>query len=79
MDSIEDVASVNLNSTETTNNDMETSSEIMLDDNKQAASNDESWTDVNLNEDTDMGEHRGNMHAVRDQEGNIHDGKLLVT
>lgn len=68
---------MNLNSTETTNNDMETSSEIMMDDNKQMASNDESWTDVNLNEDTDMGgdQLRGNTHGMRDQEGNIHPGK----
>lgn len=70
---------MNLNSTETTNNDMETSSEIMMDDNKQMASNDESWTDVNLNEDTDMGgdQLRSNTHGMRDQEGNIHPGKSI--
>lgn len=43
---------------------METSSEILADDNKPTNSNDESWTDVNLNED-------GN-DKIRDIEGNIH-------
>lgn len=58
---------------------METSSELMMDDNKQAISNDESWTDVNLNEDTDIAtdQLRGlPPHAIRDQEGNIHEGKI---
>lgn len=39
MDSIEDAGSFHLNSTETTNNDPETSSEIALDDNKHPVSN----------------------------------------
>lgn len=39
MDSIEDAGSFHLNSTETTNNDPETSSEIALDDNKLPVSN----------------------------------------
>lgn len=60
MDS--DGASLNMNSTE--NDVHETSSEIMNDDNKPTNSNDESWTDVNLNED-------GN-DRIRDIEGNIH-------
>lgn len=51
-----------MNSTE--NDVHETSSEIMNDDNKPTNSNDESWTDVNLNED-------GN-DRIRDIEGNIH-------
>ncbi|XP_052744706.1 neurobeachin isoform X4 [Bicyclus anynana] len=55
VDSIEDAGSFHLNSTETTNNDPETSSEIALDDNKHPVSNDESWTDVNLNEDGERG------------------------
>ncbi|CAK1542794.1 unnamed protein product [Leptosia nina] len=55
VDSIEDAGSFHLNSTETTNNDPETSSEIALDDNKLPVSNDESWTDVNLNEDAERG------------------------
>ncbi|XP_045529711.1 neurobeachin isoform X5 [Pieris brassicae] len=55
VDSIEDAGSFHLNSTETTNNDPETSSEIALDDNKHPVSNDESWTDVNLNDDAERG------------------------
>jgi hypothetical protein len=43
---------------------VETSSEIMADDNKPINSNDESWTDVNLNED-------GN-DKTRDIDGNVH-------
>lgn len=42
----------------------ESSSEIANDENKPSNSNDESWTDVNLNED-------GN-DRIRDIEGNIH-------
>ncbi|XP_013144824.1 PREDICTED: neurobeachin isoform X2 [Papilio polytes] len=69
VDSIEDAGSFHLNSTETTNNDPETSSEIAMDDNKHAVSNDESWTDVNLNE-----EERGPATITRrDHEGNIHE------
>lgn len=49
MDS--DVASLNMNSTENDPQEAETSSEIMADDIKPSNSNDESWTDVNLNED----------------------------
>ncbi|XP_055302298.1 neurobeachin isoform X4 [Sitodiplosis mosellana] len=57
-----DGASLNMNSTE--NDVHETSSEIMNDDNKPTNSNDESWTDVNLNED--------GSDRIRDIEGNIH-------
>lgn len=45
-----DVVSLNMNSTENEAQEAETSSEIMADDNKPSNSNDESWTDVNLNE-----------------------------
>ncbi|XP_062538097.1 neurobeachin isoform X16 [Armigeres subalbatus] len=45
-----DAASLNLNSTENDAPEVETSSEIMADDNKPTNSNDESWTDVNLND-----------------------------
>lgn len=62
MDS--DAGSLNINSTENDVPDVETSSEILADDNKPTNSNDESWTDVNLNED-------GN-DKIRDIEGNIH-------
>lgn len=51
-----------MNSTE--NDVHETSSEIMADDNKPTNSNDESWTDVNLNED--------GSDRIRDIEGNVH-------
>ncbi|XP_055586011.1 neurobeachin isoform X11 [Uranotaenia lowii] len=52
-----DAASLNLNSTENDAPEVETSSEIMADDNKPTNSNDESWTDVNLNDEgpTDSG------------------------
>uniref|UniRef100_A0A182N1I2 Neurobeachin n=1 Tax=Anopheles dirus TaxID=7168 RepID=A0A182N1I2_9DIPT len=46
-----DGGSLNLNSTENDPQEVETSSEIMADDNKPTNSNDESWTDVNLNDD----------------------------
>ncbi|XP_058444143.1 neurobeachin isoform X10 [Malaya genurostris] len=46
-----DAASLNLNSTENDAPEVETSSEIMADDHKPINSNDESWTDVNLNDD----------------------------
>lgn len=46
-----DVGSLNMNSTENDPQEAETSSEILVDDNKPGNSNDESWTDVNLNED----------------------------
>lgn len=59
-----DAGSLNINSTENEVPDVETSSEILADDNKPTNSNDESWTDVNLNED-------GN-DKIRDIEGNIH-------
>ncbi|XP_041968935.1 neurobeachin isoform X2 [Aricia agestis] len=71
VDSIEDAGSFHLNSTET-NNDPETSSEIALDDNKQPVSNDESWTDVNLNEDGERGP-ATITGRTRDHEGNIHE------
>lgn len=51
-----------MNSTE--NDVHETSSEILNDDNKPTNSNDESWTDVNLNED--------GSDRIRDIEGNVH-------
>lgn len=59
-----DGASLNMNSTENEAPEVETSSEIMADDNKPTHSNDESWTDVNLNED--------GSDKLRDMEGNIH-------
>lgn len=40
-----------MNSTENDPQEGETSSEILADDNKPSNSNDESWTDVNLNDD----------------------------
>ncbi|XP_035904600.1 neurobeachin isoform X16 [Anopheles stephensi] len=46
-----DGGSLNLNSTENDPQEVETSSEIMPDDHKPTNSNDESWTDVNLNDD----------------------------
>ncbi|XP_055840737.1 neurobeachin isoform X10 [Episyrphus balteatus] len=58
-----DAASLNMNSTENEVQEVESSSEIMVDDNKPSNSNDESWTDVNLNED-------GN-EKMRDMEGHI--------
>ncbi|KAL4710144.1 hypothetical protein ACJJTC_006441, partial [Scirpophaga incertulas] len=70
VDSIEDAGSFHLNSTETTNNDAETSSEIALDDNKLPVSNDDSWTDVNLNEE---GERAPAAPRARDLEGNVHE------
>lgn len=54
-----------MNSTENEVPEVETSSEILADDNKPTNSNDESWTDVNLNED-------GHDQKIRDNEGNIH-------
>ncbi|XP_075981984.1 A kinase anchor protein rugose isoform X3 [Anticarsia gemmatalis] len=72
VDSIEDAGSFHLNSNETTNNDPETSSEIALDDNKHPVSNDESWTDVNLNEDGERGP-ATITGRTRDHEGNIHE------
>ncbi|GLV35236.1 rugose [Carabus blaptoides fortunei] len=79
VDSIEEVNSVNMNSIET-NLDAETGSEIILDDNK-IISNDESWTDINLNEEGDpvnTKEDSRNIHnmshshgGIVDMEGNI--------
>lgn len=63
-----DGASLNMNSTE--NDVHETSSEIMNDDNKPTNSNDESWTDVNLNED--------GSDRIRDIEGNVHHLRELI-
>lgn len=69
MDSIDEV---NLNSSET-NIDAETGSEIMQDDNK-IISNDESWTDINLNEEHLDKEDTRNIHnmshTVVDTDGN---------
>ncbi|XP_055390068.1 neurobeachin isoform X2 [Condylostylus longicornis] len=59
-----DVGSLNMNSTENEVHEVESSSEIMIDDNKPGNSNDDSWTDVNLNDDT--------TDKIRDPEGNIH-------
>uniref|UniRef100_A0A6M2E108 Putative lysosomal trafficking regulator lyst n=1 Tax=Xenopsylla cheopis TaxID=163159 RepID=A0A6M2E108_XENCH len=84
VDSIEDGTSLNLISTET-NVDAETGSDNMPDDNKQV-SNDDSWTDVNLNEEGDSPltinnakEQQRNVHNMQhlgrgnvDYEGNIH-------
>ncbi|CAH2245781.1 jg15881 [Pararge aegeria aegeria] len=72
VDSIEDAGSFHLNSTETTNNDPETSSEIALDDNKHPVSNDDSWTDVNLNEDGERGP-ATITGRTRDHEGHLHE------
>ncbi|XP_069686520.1 neurobeachin isoform X3 [Periplaneta americana] len=81
-DSVEEVNSINLNSTTENNVDIDTGNEILLDDNKPA-SNDESWTDVNLNEDgdpiTSKEDHRNihNMSHSRgmvDAEGNMEGG-----
>ncbi|KAM7346344.1 A kinase anchor protein rugose isoform 13-T20 [Cochliomyia hominivorax] len=44
--------SLNMNSTENEVPEVESSSEILADDSKPINSNDESWTDVNLNEDS---------------------------
>ncbi|XP_046801791.1 neurobeachin isoform X3 [Lucilia cuprina] len=46
--------SLNMNSTENEVPEVESSSEIMVDDGKPMNSNDESWTDVNLNEDASV-------------------------
>lgn len=59
-----DAGSLNMNSTENEVVEVETSSEIMVDDNKPNNSNDESWTDVNLNDD-------GNDNKNRDADGNL--------
>lgn len=63
-----DGGSLNMNSTE--NDVHETSSEILNDDNKPTNSNDESWTDVNLNED--------GSDRIRDIEGNVHHLRELI-
>lgn len=52
-----------MNSTENDPQEGETSSEILADDNKPSNSNDESWTDVNLNDD-------GN-EKIRDIDGEL--------
>uniref|UniRef100_A0A1B0GJH6 Neurobeachin n=1 Tax=Lutzomyia longipalpis TaxID=7200 RepID=A0A1B0GJH6_LUTLO len=70
MDS--DAASLNMNSTENDGAEVESSSETMADDNKPNNSNDESWTDVNLNEDAAGSGTGGVGEKVRDIEGNIH-------
>lgn len=57
-----DGASLNLNSTE--NEVHESSSEMANDDNKPSNSNDESWTDVNLNDDGNDRISKGNMHQM---------------
>ncbi|GLH11169.1 Lipopolysaccharide-responsive and beige-like anchor protein [Gryllus bimaculatus] len=83
-ESIEEVNSLNMNATENSV-DLEPPNEILLDDNKPL-SNDESWTDVNLNEEGDpmttKEEHR-NLHNMAhsrgmvDAEGNIQQGPGL--
>lgn len=57
-----DGASLNLNSTE--NEVHESSSEMANDENKPSNSNDESWTDVNLNDDGNDRIIKGNMHQM---------------
>jgi hypothetical protein len=75
-DSVEEVNSINLNSTTENNID----NEILLDDNKPA-SNDESWTDVNLNEDgdpiTSKEDHR-NIHNMSHSRGLYHCHHVLL-
>uniref|UniRef100_A0AAG5DUL1 Neurobeachin n=1 Tax=Anopheles atroparvus TaxID=41427 RepID=A0AAG5DUL1_ANOAO len=51
-----DGGSLNLNSTENDPQEVETSSEIMVDEHKPTNSNDESWTDVNLNDEVGANE-----------------------
>jgi hypothetical protein len=66
-DSVEEVNSINLNPT--TENSID--NEILLDDNKPA-SNDGSWTDVNLNEDGDpitTKENHKNIHNMSHSRG----------
>lgn len=58
-----DVGSLNMNSTENDPQEGETSSEILADDNKPSNSNDESWTDVNLNDDVN--------EKIRDIDGEL--------
>lgn len=65
-----DAGSLNMNSTENDQQEAETSSDIMADDNKPSNSNDESWTDVNLNDD-------GN-EKMRDIDGKFIDKVLKV-
>lgn len=52
-----------MNSTENDPQEGETSSEILADDNKPSNSNDESWTDVNLNDDVN--------EKIRDIDGEL--------
>lgn len=72
VDSIEDGTSLNLISTET-NVDAETGSDNMPDDNKQV-SNDDSWTDVNLNEE---GESPLTINNAKEQQRNVHNMQHL--
>lgn len=51
-----------MNSTENDPQEGETSSEILVDDNKPNNSNDESWTDVNLNEDVNVRDIDGELN-----------------
>lgn len=55
---------MNMNSTENDQQEGETSSEILADDNKPSNSNDESWTDVNLNDDVN--------EKIRDIDGKVY-------
>ncbi|XP_036317579.1 neurobeachin-like, partial [Rhagoletis pomonella] len=71
-----DVGSLNMISTENEVPEVESSSEILADDNKPTNSNDESWTDVNLNEDASVqatagGLLSGGMSAVDAKMRNI--------
>lgn len=59
-----------MNSTENDAQEGETSSEILPDDNKPSNSNDESWTDVNLNDDV--------IDKIRDIDGKRRNFRLLL-
>jgi hypothetical protein len=65
-----DGGSLNMNSTENDPQEGETSSEILADDNKPNNSNDESWTDVNLNDDVN--------DKIRDIDGELMTLKLVL-
>nr|NP_001138159.2 rugose, isoform M [Drosophila melanogaster]ACL82891.2 rugose, isoform M [Drosophila melanogaster] len=67
-----DVGSLNMNSTENEVPEVESSSEILIDDHKPSHSNDESWTDVNLNEDAAVqAASAGIVVGLVDNRGNV--------
>ncbi|XP_017129761.1 neurobeachin isoform X8 [Drosophila elegans] len=67
-----DVGSLNMNSTENEVPEVESSSEILIDDHKPSHSNDESWTDVNLNEDAAVqAANAGMVVGLVDNGGNV--------